>query len=975
MKYLLRSILLVAVWFAFAVNGTTQQYQGIKGKSDFSIKVNFKDLVELDKLLPAQKTKGRQIKNEFEKHPDLPINTDKVIFRESVKPQYYNPSFKEDSPLPDMDFLALKDNNTSIPPDVNGAVGPNHLMVTLNTEIRIMDRDGNTISTIGTGAFWTEIPGGSGTFDPKISYDPYANRWILIMPSGSTTTSSWLFVAVSENQDPTGNWYMYRFDTDPDNQHWFDYPNYGFNKNWIICSGNMFGNSFGYSVLFVLNKEDLYNNAYEIRFTRFAINDGFTLVPAVTYDPDEEDVYMVNNAGGNNNGNGYLNLWKVTGDVDEPEVMNLGLIEIPDPWSNGSYANGGNFAPQLGSDEKINTVDARMENMVFRNGKLWCVHHIYLPAENPNRCSVQWFELSTDGTILQRGRIDDPSGLMYYAFATIAVNAKEDIMVGFASFSEEQYASGSYAFRHADDPQNVMRNPYQFIDGLSPYYKTYGAERNRWGDYTATWVDPVDDLDFWTIQEYADLPGSQDQWSTWWAMVDVHAVPAPDFTSNISFVPTGSGVNFMDLSKYNPTDWQWTFQGGTPATSTEQNPQNIIYETEGLFDVTLTASNSMGSETIVMEDYINSNTEILPEVDFSISDTVPCLENTVMLHDLTIYNPNSWLWSFYPNVVTFVNGTDQFSQNPEVIFDLPLTYDITLSATNNNGSASITKTASLHAGGMALPFSDNFETRSFLSKGWTVENPDDEITWEITTVGGNEPGNLAAWVNIKAYPGYEERDRLISPPINLRDYRDVVLEFEYAYAQRFPQYTDSLLVYISDDCGSNWTRILSLGQDSLGGFATSEPSTNNFIPESPEDWCGSEGNPECVQIDLSEWDYTPNVRIMFETYNGFGNNLYLDNVNIDGTLSGISENTNTIGELFVYPNPSNGLVTLSAQNMAGKINLRVIDLSGKTVYNDEFINTSGILQKSFDLTDLNNGIYIIELQYYQKSIVQKLVIR
>jgi PKD repeat protein len=957
---------------SFAV---AQQYERITGTSDFSIRVNFKDIQEYDRLFPTEKTRGKQIKNEMEEYPELPVDLGKVIYRDKKRVGDFHPTSKEQSPIPDRDFLALKDNNTSIPPDVNGAVGPEHLMVTLNTEIRIMDKEGNTISTIGTGAFWTEVPGGGGTFDPKISYDPYEERWILIMPSGSSTNNSWLLVAVSENHDPTGNWYMYRFEADSTKQHWFDYPNYGFNKDWIVCSGNMFGTGFGYSVLFVLNKADLYNNAYEVRYTRFAIYDGFTLVPAVTYDPEEEDVYMVNNAGGNNNGNGYINLWKVTGEVDTPEVVNLGLIEIPDPWSNGSYANGGNFAPQLGSNEKINTVDARMENMIFRNGKLWCVHHVYLPAGNANRCAVQWFELTTDGTVLQRGRIDDPTGLMYYAFATIAVNAKEDIMVGFASFSEEQYASGSYAFRYADDPPNTMREPYQFVDGLAPYFKTYGGDRNRWGDYTATWVDPVDDLDFWTIQEYADLPGSQDQWSTWWAMVDVHAIPDPDFTSNISIVPTGSGVNFTDLSKYDPTEWYWEFDGGMPATSTEQNPQNVIYDNEGLFDVKLTVTNFMGSETLVWEDYINSNKLILPEVDFAISDTVPCLENPVMMQDLTIFNPIAWEWSFYPNVVTFVNGTDQFSQHPEVIFDLPLSYDITLTATNLNGSMPYTKTASVHSGGMSLPFYDDFETRSFLTKGWAVENPDEDITWEITTVAGNESGNLAAYVNIKSYPGYEERDRLISPPINLRDFRDVVLEFEYAYAQRFPQYTDSLLVFVSADCGFTWTKVLALGQDSLGGFATHEPTSSNFIPESPEDWCGSEDNPECIQIDLSEWDYTPNVRIMFETYNGFGNNLFIDNVMIDGNLSGLAESIAQQSSFTIFPNPSSGSFTLHLDGMQGSAQLRVIELTGKEIYRRDFSETSAEWKQTINLPDAKKGLYIVELRNENIRYVNKLLIR
>ena len=50
--------------------------------------------------------------------------------------------------------------------------------------------------------------------------------------------------------------------------------------------------------------------------------------------------------------------------------------------------------------------------------------------------------------------------------------------------------------------------------------------RERWGDYTTTLVDPVDDLSFWTVQEYANTPiGSTDRWATWWAYVPIAEKP------------------------------------------------------------------------------------------------------------------------------------------------------------------------------------------------------------------------------------------------------------------------------------------------------------------------------------------------------------------------------------------------------------------------------------------------------------------
>ncbi len=63
-------------------------------------------------------------------------------------------------------------------------------------------------------------------------------------------------------------------------------------------------------------------------------------------------------------------------------------------------------------------------------------------------------------------------------------------------------------------------------------------------------------------------------------------------------------VSFTDLSTNNPLSWQWTFEGGSPATASEQAPQNICYASPGIFDVTLVTTNVDGSDTIVMEDFI-----------------------------------------------------------------------------------------------------------------------------------------------------------------------------------------------------------------------------------------------------------------------------------------------------------------------------------------------------------------------------------
>ena len=80
-------------------------------------------------------------------------------------------------------------------------------------------------------------------------------------------------------------------------------------------------------------------------------------------------------------------------------------------------------------------------------------------------------------------------------------------------------------------------------------------------------------------------------------------VPVTDFEADDVVVNEGQTVTFTDLSTNAPTAWQWTFEGGTPATSTEQNP-TVTYSTAGTYDVTLVAQNVAGSDEEVKTEYI-----------------------------------------------------------------------------------------------------------------------------------------------------------------------------------------------------------------------------------------------------------------------------------------------------------------------------------------------------------------------------------
>lgn len=82
------------------------------------------------------------------------------------------------------------------------------------------------------------------------------------------------------------------------------------------------------------------------------------------------------------------------------------------------------------------------------------------------------------------------------------------------------------------------------------------------------------------------------------------SAPVAQFTANTTNIAPGGSVNFTDQSLNAPTSWSWSFPGGNPSSSTAQNPSNIVYSTAGTYNVTLTASNAQGNNTMTKTNYI-----------------------------------------------------------------------------------------------------------------------------------------------------------------------------------------------------------------------------------------------------------------------------------------------------------------------------------------------------------------------------------
>ncbi|HEY1038876.1 MAG TPA: ELWxxDGT repeat protein [Bacteroidia bacterium] len=166
--------------------------------------------------------------------------------------------------------------------------------------------------------------------------------------------------------------------------------------------------------------------------------------------------------------------------------------------------------------------------------------------------------------------------------------------------------------------------------------------------------------------------------------------PVANFSASNTSPNAGTSINFTDLSTNTPTSWSWSFAGGSPATSTAQNPTNILYSTPGCYQVTLTATNIYGSDPEVKTCYINVlNPALAPVADFVASNTSVAVGGSLNFTDLTANSPTSWSWSFQGG-----SPATSTSQNPtNITYSTAGVYSVTLTATNANGSDQEIKTS------------------------------------------------------------------------------------------------------------------------------------------------------------------------------------------------------------------------------------------------------------------------------------------
>lgn len=262
-----------------------------------------------------------------------------------------------------------------------------------------------------------------------------------------------------------------------------------------------------------------------------------------------------------------------------------------------------------------------------------------------------------------------------------------------------------------------------------------------------------------------------------------------------------------------------------------------------------------------------------PAAAFSNTPATICSASTVTFTDNSGGNPTSRTW-YFPG------GTPSTSTASSVVvtYNTPGNFPVALAIGNSVDTDSIYYKNYVKVGGLKLPFNETFEANSPSLSDWSVSNgltnaDTDTTKWRLAVISGTTPGNVAYCMPSFYYNSSNKKDLLISPPLSFYGYQNVVLTFNHAYATKNGR-NDSLRIYVSTNCGTNWTPVTL--NDSITRTSAQQNGTP-FVPASSGNWCVN-----CYNINLSAYDGLGNIRLRFETTSSFGNNLYIDNISVTG---------------------------------------------------------------------------------------------
>jgi hypothetical protein len=427
-----------------------------------------------------------------------------------------------------------------IPPDTMGAVGPDYIVEFINGRFDVYDKiTGNQVDTAGLGGFWSNIvgltipdfgddcvgglcsvSGGACTtdndcvnnfvYDPRIVYDPASGLWFAtsLDATNPATGDNNIYVARSNTDDPRsigaggGGWQGYYFDADtvaPPEFH--DYDTLAVDADGLYtCTQDFDSGSGGGGVesCYSIPKTDLLQSPpVATNMSRFESNPaglpsvGGSVQPILDFGPSNGRTPLMGTNGG----------FLVRGNIIGTAALGTVVGITGDPGHAGPPA-----ARQPAPGPTIENVAPRFVSNVIKQGdSLWAVHAV---AGSLGNSAIRWYEIdeATD-IVLQTGFIENLS--QDFHEPSIAVNEFGHVVIGYTCSGPSLPASACASVGKTVGGVTTFEAPVVlYTESLAAPNQCYFQEfndRNRWGDYSATVLDPVDICTFWTFQEYTSV--------------------------------------------------------------------------------------------------------------------------------------------------------------------------------------------------------------------------------------------------------------------------------------------------------------------------------------------------------------------------------------------------------------------------------------------------------------------------------------
>ncbi|MBC7785412.1 MAG: hypothetical protein H7144_16385, partial [Burkholderiales bacterium] len=449
-----------------------------------------------------------------------------------------------------------------IPPDIIGTAGPNHVLNAVNTTIQWFTKAGTNQLTqrlgkngsTAVGSFFASLAPVDGLFDPKVLYDQYSNRFVVVALEmqdtavGDPINSSRLLIAASDDSDPNGTWYFQAIDTKLNiagTDTWLDYPGLAVDSGAMYITGNMFNfgaSTFRGSRLWLLDKAGLYAGGT----SAFNMYDPSTLAGGIpggqVFTP--QPAHMFGSAPGT------VGTFLVSSGFAFGSNEAISVIRIDNPLSSptftGTFIDVGNISStynpptssQLGTAQTVDSGDARVMNAVWRNNFLYFGNIVSpVAGADTGTATAHWYKFNATNvttSLADQGNIgaeDIAAGTRTY-YPAVAVDSANNLAIGFAASGPSIYPGAYYTGRLAGDAAGTVQTTGTLAAGLDFYNRRFGGSRNRWGDYSGLALDPADGSTFWVYNQYAlargnifgAYPTEDGRWGTRWGKFSLAAL-------------------------------------------------------------------------------------------------------------------------------------------------------------------------------------------------------------------------------------------------------------------------------------------------------------------------------------------------------------------------------------------------------------------------------------------------------------------